>query len=1819
VKKRAVINSIKRLFPPGFVAVVALLILQAGLAWAGEAFSVSDFSPQGLVTEAANIRISFSNPVISSDDIGLSPDKSGMPVVFSPPLDGHGVWISRSEFLYQLPDGYMPEATAFTAVVPAMMKDSDGNVISGNRMFKFNTEPLKLLSARQVGYYNGNVVEYEMLFNAPIDASNLVRRMMNVRDKNGATVALLRDSYGRASSSLIFQVDAGDGSPITVNISEGLTPSRGNLPMEKPATLTLDRDLSLKITDSRAENGYGGGNAYIILNTTAEVDVESARDFIEITPDIGFDLNSSSAQLRIAADFPPRELITVKVKAGLPSLDGDGLRETWEKAFIFPDHEPMLKFATSGTFISPAGEALLIPFAAENVNKMNFSVSRVYDNNVSFITKDEWPYYLYNTADNIYEKVFDISSEPNKVTEFSVDLGKILNGKTGLFMLSAAYSENYWYDDHRLINVTDLAGSAKVGVDGIMVWANSISRGEPVSGVNVEVYSNSNQIIATGITDKQGALLIQRNSDWEPKLFPSTVILKKGGDTSVLRLNDNIWRTGSQAYIGAPYDRGKYVGYIYMARGILRPGETVPIQMLVRDSDMSPEQPFPVQLKVTNPMGREWNSQVVMLSKYGMASAEIPLADSCPTGTWRAEISIPGESAFIATETFLVEDFAPPKIEMALSSDQKELRYGDEPTLQISARYLFGAAGSGLEYEVETTLIPREYSHPDWLGYRFSDQRVSFAANNDMQAQGTLSENGSATVELPQITHDAKSIIDAAFRVGVREDGGRWVYKSVTVPYYPRNILLGIKTAEESLTANTTNILSFASIDPEGKPVDPGNVTLSVSRAHARTITTTSSDGKRRTETQSEYIPIEGFDNKPISFKDGLSSVEVPFKREGYYRVILESSEDEKIAASREFYVFGSQWAYGEYGDEDDMSFESVTIKLDKDKYRVGEIAKATISGAFDGSMLLSVETDRVLHYDAATGEKNAEFSFEVTKSMAPNAWVTAHMVRAAAAEDSWAPHRAFGAVPIIVDCSDMKLDVEITSPEKIKPAEENTFKVKLTDLNGKGTPGQITVMLVDEGVLGLTNFKTPNFYEHYTRKRALTLLVNDIYDQLMPLYLQTPPVLTPGGGDDGVFGETLKASMSPVRANRFKILTVVKTIEADNEGNADFVMDVPEFSGKARLMAVASSQNAFGSGEQTHTIARDVVADITLPRVLAPGDTFDSQIQLFNRSDGQKEITVTLGISGPISLVSENGVQTPNIPLGKKEYVKTINLPVGERAFSIPIVLTADNESGVTNVTLKTKYDDLSQSQTIELAVRPPYPRVTKSGTLSLKPGETSLVDLPSDWFPGTRRAVVSMSGIPSIGMTDMANYLLAYPYGCLEQTTSRGWTLLSTPELASQIDANLVSLKHVRDDLSRVIMRIQSMQSYSGSFSPWPFASGSEWLSVYATHFLLECQKEGVDVPRETLRSAVEYLKYMISETPRSEGRGAYGASLAARSYAAYILARKGEAPLAWMSYLKDNLKSMPDYGRVLLAAAYAASGDKKTASTLLGEEAPMVIPNDGRGNLNFDSELRTMALRLLAWCEIDPSASDAVAAASRVVGGLRGVSYYTTQEASWGLLALSKFYSFNNTGGEAKLALSSEKIGLLVTASGDETVTRKINEAMDSLQVTNSGSGVGYVSWTADGVPLSPPTPENNGMSVNVKYYDSKGYEITKGSIVRAGEKVIGRITVRTLGSSLYDAVIALPLPGGLEIENQKYTEGQNDSSYDEENSRYYYSSRTEARDDRLLLFVDYIGKEFKWNFSMRAITPGTFILPPVAAEGMYSPGIRSVGTTSTITIK
>jgi uncharacterized protein YfaS (alpha-2-macroglobulin family) len=775
-----------------------------------------------------------------------------------------------------------------------------------------------------------------------------------------------------------------------------------------------------------------------------------------------------------------------------------------------------------------------------------------------------------------------------------------------------------------------------------------------------------------------------------------------------------------------------------------------------------------------------------------------------------------------------------------------------------------------------------------------------------------------------------------------------------------------------------------------------------------------------------------------------------------------------------------------------------------------------------------------------------------------------------------WTAHRAIGVKSIAIDTSESKLPISIEAPDRTSPNSKLRVKIR------SAADSEITLALVDEGVLQITDYNTPDPYGYFYSKRGLSSNMYDIYDLLMQIESRTTELLHPAGG----MAAKAAAFMGNMNTKRFRILSIFKpsTIIEQN-GVAVIELDIPEFSGKARLYAVGVSGAAFGSAEKFVQIARDVVVEANLPRFAAMDDYFRSPFSVFNTTDKPQDVRIALKTEGPLSINSERDFAL-SIPPKSSESVEVIFHAAG---------------IGNGKYIVETKLSGEEFSQEIELPIRGLYPTVSQMGMGKFVAGKT-VITLPDNTVgPATR--ILTVTGSPIADLVPAVNYLLGYPYGCLEQTVSRAWAVLAIPEAAKMIDSELISQKEISRKLSSAISSIQAMQLYNGSFASWPGNRHSnDWASVYAAHFLSELKKANVmhPFPDDMFKGVLNFLRQLLAEPINGDN---IKEDLTTKAYACFVLALEKEAPLGLMYWLKESTKNLLPSGQVWLAGAYAVADGSSKHLKALGGTLDMSAPMNSNP-VTLDSTVRNTANALLLWSLVQPDAPEAAALAENLIQRGRIGRWYSTQENSASAVALSNY--IKAIGGQTETDLECS----LTDPSGNVFEPAKEFKAQDNLTfsvskpgkwVLNSeGSGNGYYSWVLTGEPKSAPKPESQGIKIETEWTDSKGKKISGD--IKIGTEIFVSVKVIPM-VPLMDVVVSLLLPAGLEIENSPKPE----------------SCRADARDDRLLLFFDKLDNSIEYKYVIRAVTKGSFAFPPVSAEGMYNPAVKFIGRSGRINIK
>ena len=1769
-----------------FLLVLAL-ILCASQAFAASSRSsmppgVRSFAPTGTVPENVSFIIVFTSPMVTRAQIGksITPENILFPFEVNPPLQLEGSWQNDKKFTARLLSP-LRNATTYTATLRDDLKDRRGKSV-GPGDFLFNTEGLAPADIRASMGRDGNAY-FSLTFNMKIDPARL-QGFMRILNSDGQE---MKYSINGALPSRTIRASVpvkktSSRQKFTVKISAGLKAGEGDLGIDRDISQNVILDPAFMVQELKAES-----ENTIRANLNFGADPQTVKNFVEIEPaadDAVYESGWSDEILYIRSkSFKPRSRFVITFKKGFPSKGGLVLKEDFKQAVIMPDLEPEITLPSAGTYLAPLNNGL-IPVELLNVRKLQIDLWRMYENNIPHVLNDEYEYFDKDIAHRVFTKEIPVNLPLNERVRRSIPVDEMTSGDRGLFLLTVRNSDSEWWDESsQMISLSDLGVIARMWEDGALIWVNSLTseKSRGVAGANVKIFSDKKQLLAQGNTEAGGVFYYQLpdGKTWDNDNKPAIAVISKGNDLTYLHLTRNLLNREIFDTSGREWFKSGYDGAIFSPRDIYRTGESAVFKFIVRNSDLTTPEAFPVLFIVKDTLGRKVKQESITLNAKGSAIANLDLPSNALTGTWSAYIAVPGnESKPIASYRFHVEDFAPPRVEITLNTHRPYLIHGDTFTADIYAKWLFGVDGANLPYKVSWRAVEGKFSPAQdrWKGYIFGDSSRKFAGDEGEFDPENLDNFGKARASL-ELNSDweAPSVINVTLRAEVQEDSGRWVNASVTRPYYSVPYVLGIAPENDSFSVRNSAKFRVAAITPNEEPANPGELTAELCKI-TYSYNMVEIDGRKRWQSTEEIQPVS---EKKLTLKNGLGDVSFTPESYGNYLVRISDNDDSARTVYR-FYASDPEYSGG-----GSQLIDRIEITPDKDSYRLGDTAHVKIKAPFGGLMMITVEGAKLISRNVREVEQS-EFTYDIpiVQDMRPNVWLSAWLVRPVVASDEkqWASHRAIGLARIKTDLSDYRINVGISVAKKAEPSAKLPVTITLKGASAMiSANSDVAIALVDDGVLGMTKYKVPDLLTHFWGMKKLNSEGYDMYDQLIPVEDRATEILHPGG-DAGMDAFALDGNIQ-----RFKILSLFEgVLYPDERGIIQTELDLPESSTRGRLVVVAASGRSFGFGEETIEIARDIVTEAGLPRFAAPGDSFTIPVSVFNTSSQNKDVKINLS---PIGLMLDNSYAELKIPAGSKASFTAKATALGGADNASLSIATSWTENGA----------EKSFTQDIEMPVRPAWPTVTASGSGVFHEGKTEL-DIPFADFDGKITGSLALANTPAVNVNQAVNFLTQYPNGCLEQTISCAWPFLAVPDAVAELDPLVFSDENVRLKAESAITRIQSMQLYNGAFAMWPGTTQPyNWGSVYAAHFLLSAKNAGINYPEEMLTGVMNWIREFLASNPEYKYDGEEKDDMTAKAYAVYVLALSGEKPLGWIEYLRENIDSLHQSGRIYLAGAQAVVDGRADALRNLD-----IGKYTGYSGMTLESDARNTAVLLTMWLDVEPSAPEVTGLATR----LAGLRWYSTQDNSSAIVALSR-YNVETAGAKSEITANvntetSDK-PILSFRSGEGTSAVNINELPKNanILIEAHGAGQGCYSWNITGVPKSQPKSERRNINVECVYYDEAGniadftQPIEHGKIIRAVISVKPSMTVNNLALSYL-------LPAGFEIDNPRLNDGHEDSES-------YTGVVSDIRDDRIVLFFGRLSGERSYGFSMRAVTRGTFKTPQISATGMYDPSIRFTG--------
>ena len=1515
----------------------------------------------------------------------------------------------------------------------------------------------------------------------------------------------------------------------------------------------------------------------------------------------------------------------VTLKAGLSAADGTRLGKDDTRKVHTGELDPAVGFASQGSVL-PARESRGLPVVSINVPEVDVEFLRVSEKQLpKFFAEyqrggrrgswdldseygDSTP--LGKLAEPVYLNRFVLGGKPNErvLTYLPIQDIRELQDPGLYFAVMKRTGKFAGEFETAFFTVSDIGLHTRAYKDKLFVHTASLQDGSATGSVELKVLDARGEAVLAGKTDGNGNALLNYTLD-----AGHVLVATRGKDVSMLPFNQPALDLSEFAVAGR--EQAWFDVFAWSGRDLYRPGETVRISALLRDNDGRPV-PAPKQgggqpvfLRLKQPDGKVFRETRLQPGAQGYFSFEQAIPTEAPTGRWQVEFRTdPASKEAVQGMTLRVEEFLPERMKLDLDAAQPVLKPGEALKLKATAAYLYGAPASGNRFTAKLAVAIEQHPLDQLPGYFFGDPTMELPKDAKDIIDTTLPENGVLQEDIA-LPAEAKprSPIAAIVSGSVYETGGRTVNRTLKRVLWPANALVGIRPLfddKDGADANANAGFEVVRVDAGGKPQPGKGLKATLVRELRDYHWNYDEDGGW------DYDFTRRFENKDTRTLDvgaGASKIDFPVEW-GEYR--LDVFDPATGLTTR--YPFRAGWSWDDQNRGLDARPDKVKLALDRTGYKAGDTLKVTVTPPHAGKGLLMVESDRMLYVQAIDAKPGSTFSIPVTKDWERHdVYVTALVFRGGSAPSKITPARAVGVVHVPMDRRDRRVAVGLSVPKQMRPEQNLPVTVSVPELAGQ--LAHVTVSAVDVGILNITRFPVPDANAQFFAQRRFGVDAYDIYGRVIESF--------EGGSAKIRFGGDMALSALPqAKRPTSRVQTVdlfSGPVKLDGKGNARVALKVPDFNGTLRVSALVYSDTRYGNRDRETVVRAPIVAEASLPRVLAPGDRSTVTLDVQNFTGKAGVFKVTVNGEGPLDI--GEGSRTTDLAVDAK---RTLTFPV-----------TADEGYTTAKVRVRVEGNGFKVDRRYDVPVRAGWPAVLRSRTQvldSLTPVEMG-AGFADGLMPGSVTARMTVSALPPIPFASALKGALEYPYGCAEQTTSKGYAALELDDAtAKMLGIDGLDAKKRRERMEGAFGRLASMQVSNGHFSMWGDDDHvNPGLTPYIAEFLLDAREGGFAVPDAVLQKALTRL----NEDLLAGGAQFYGydrrdhLKFANQAYAGYVLARVNRAPLGTLRALYDNErgKSLTGLPLVHLGIALSLQGDKTRGAKAIAEG--FARTGDRPDYLgDYGTKLRDDALmialvheRKLAKPEFDRRAISL----GRELDARRnsGWLWLSTQEQ----VALARL-------GKALMVDQKKLVSGQWSIGGDaEAVApvRLFGRSVDhaalarGLRFVPEGSPPLYASLDVAGIPRSAPAPDNRQIGIERRYYTTDGKE-WKGGTLKEGEALIVRVGI-TANVAMPDALFTDLLPAGLEIENfnlgdaKQWAEVVVDGIAISDRGSAADVKHEEFRDDRYVaaLKLDR-GDTAKVFYLVRAVTPGTYTVPPSLVEDMYRPDIRGVGKASPSTI-
>jgi uncharacterized protein YfaS (alpha-2-macroglobulin family) len=1512
---------------------------------------------------------------------------------------------------------------------------------------------------------------------------------------------------------------------------------------------------------------------------------------------------------------------SVHVSGKLAAADGHTLGADIEREVYTGPLDPVVGFASQGSVL-PAKDSRGLPVVSVNVPEVDVEFFRVRDKELSQFYSQyqrggqregyemEADYNkkrpLYKLADSVYANRFVLGGKENErvVSYLPIQNIEELN-KPGLYfaVMKAAgrYKGEY---QTSLFFVSDIGLHVRVYKDKVFVHTASLQSGDALSGVELSIIDKLGEQVTHATTDSDGNAIVAYMLNSE-----HVMVARRGTDTSMLAFNQPALDLSEFSVAGRK--QAWFDVFTWSGRDLYRPGETVHLSALMRDYDGKMVKPQPLFLTLKQPDGRDFLKTRIEPGALGYYAWDYAIPADAPTGRWQVEYrDTPAGKDVVDAFTLRVEEFLPERMKLDLDSAQEVIHPGEPLKLIATAAYLYGAPADGNRFTARLTVAAEQHPIDALKDYYFGDPTINLPKDAKDIIDEKFDEKGKyqQDVALPDEAKAAKAPVAAIVSGSVYETGGRTVTRVLKRTLWPASALVGVRPlfdTKDGASPNANAAFEVLRVDADGKHLVGKGLKVTLVRERRDYRWTWGDHG-----WDYDFTPrFENITSKTLDLPaTGNGKVDFPVEW-GEYR--LEVMDPDTGLTSR--FPFEAGWSWNDQNRGLDARPDKVKLALDKTSYRAGDTLKVTVTPPQPGKGLLLVESDHLLHVMPIDAKPGASFSIPVTADWERHdVYVTALVFRGGSATEVTTPARAVGVAHVPMGRADRALTVAMTVAKQSLPERDLPVTIAAPQLAGK--QAFVTVAAVDVGILNITRFPVPDPIAYFFEPRRLAIDAYDLYGRVIESFEGGTAKLRFGG--DMALGPLPQARRPTAHVQTVDLFA--GPVAMDAKGIARVNVKLPEFNGTLRVSTVVFAADRFGKADAETLVRAPVVAEVSSPRVLAPGDSSTVTLDLQNFTGGTHEFTVSAKADPPLRL--EGAARKITLKDGAKG---TLSFP-----------LTALQGQGVGHYTVTATTDGFHVQRSYELAVRPAWPAIVRSRVIVLDTLGPVTLDTSDavGMMADSVDARLTLSALPPLPFASALAGLLDYPYGCAEQTTSKGWAaLLLDADTGRKLGMTGLTDAERKRRVEGALGRLTAMQIPTGHFSMWGGDSeASPQLTPYITEFLLDARDAGFQVPEAVLQKALERL----NEDLLTGGQRFYSYEhadalrFASNAYAGYVLARVNRAPLGTLRALYDNerSKTLTPLPLMHLGVALNLMGDHNRGNKAVAEAFAMKSKRPWYLG-DYGSDLRDLAMMVtlshrfkLAKPEYD----------ARILGLARDAK--SEMQTRWQWLSTQEQIALAALGKTLISDSNAQVAGTLTVGGSGQSITPEkiwsrdfdVAALRQGVRFVPQGKPPLYVLIDIAGVPGSLPTPDDSKISVVRSYYTTDG-KPWKGGTLKEGDALIVGLKIESK-QAVHDALIVDLLPAGVEIENFNLSDAKQwadvvvDGIQLTDRSSAATVKHEEFRYDRYVAAIDLDkGTAAHVFYLVRAVTPGTYGVPPPMVQDMYRPEIRGIGKSAPASIK